>query len=414
MMSIRSLWLGVVMALISIQAFSQTSHMVDVTNNVFTPDELTIAPGDTVVWVNSQGNHNVNGTQATFPSNPESFGNEVGAGWTFRHVFTIPGSYDYRCDPHFSVGMVGKIEVQGLSAAAVTLNLTGMSPHLGQEIYFALIEASTGEVIDRISETVEESFSVVLSGVESGSSYYIDFFADHNGNGYYDAPPTDHAWRLELPDATGSEVLNFEHNTDFIDIQWKHRLRVRFDGMNPHLGQMLTLYVYDIANGIYIDTVVVPSIEEAKFDVESNVLEPMGSYRVDFYADFNGNGSYDAPPADHAWSLEPGVVTGDVDLEFTHNTDFTDIFATTGLVDREGDLGLSVYPNPADDYVTIEAESEIISVHLYDARGSVVRNLKEGRTRWVKLSLDGIEPGVYFLEIRSLDQQIKISRLLKQ
>lgn len=92
---------------------AQETHIISVTSNKFTPSTLEINPGDTVTWKNTQGNHNVNGTTSTYPSNPESFGNDVGSGWTFTHVFNTIGTYDYRCNPHFSFGMSGKIIVQG-------------------------------------------------------------------------------------------------------------------------------------------------------------------------------------------------------------------------------------------------------------------------------------------------------------
>lgn len=405
------------LAWLVIPLWAQTSHVVDVTNNVFTPDEITIAPGDTVIWTNSQGSHNVNGTQTTFPSNPESFGNATGVGWTFSHVFTVPGTYDYQCDPHVTFGMVGKVEVMDLSSSDVTVNLSGMTPHVGQEIYFALVDVATGKVVDRESEIVQESFSVNLSGLIPGRSYTVDFFSDHNSNNSYDVPPTDHAWRLELPNASGGEVLNFAHNTSFTDIRWKHRVRVRFEGMTPHVGQMLTLFVVDLATGQYLDTVVVAAIEDEKFDVESSVMEPGGSYRIDFYADHNGNGTYDTPPADHAWRLETGVAMGDVDLDFTHNTSFTDIFSTTGVRDRENDREndreLVLYPNPATSHVTIESEGEMEAAVLYDSRGSRVRSLENIRTKQLNLPLEGIEAGVYFLEIRFTDELKSIRRLVK-
>ena len=50
-------------------------------------------------------------TTATFPSNPASLGNSLGTGWTFTHVFTVPGTYDYQCDPHAGMGMTGKVIV---------------------------------------------------------------------------------------------------------------------------------------------------------------------------------------------------------------------------------------------------------------------------------------------------------------
>jgi predicted lipoprotein with Yx(FWY)xxD motif/plastocyanin len=322
---IRRSWILGLMAAMHFAAYGQTSHAVSVTSNVFTPDEITINVGDTVIWTNSQGSHNVNGTQANFPSNPESFGNTVGMGWVFSHVFTIAGNYDYRCDPHFSFGMTGKVEVKEVSIDTVTVNLSGMTPHVGQEMYFHLIDVATGKVIDRKSEIAQVSFSVKLGEIQPGKAYYVDFFADHNNNGQYDAPPVDHAWRLEIASASGGEVFEFMHNTNFTDIMWKHRLRVRFAGMNPHLGQMLTLYVRELPSGNYLDTVVVNPIENADFDVKSYILETGNSYTVDFYADHNGNGIYDAPPVDHAWRLETGETMGDLDIDFQHNTNFTDI-----------------------------------------------------------------------------------------
>ncbi len=411
---IEKVWALLLLAGIFAPVFGQRSHTVEVTSNVFTPDEVTISPGDTVIWINSQGSHNVNGTQVTFPANPESFGNAVGAGWTFQHVFTIPGTYDYQCDPHAGWGMVGKVRVEDNSGPGsdITVNLTAMNPHVGQEIYFALIDEATGDVIDRESETVQESFSVVLSGVVSGRSYRIDFFTDHNGNGYYDAPPTDHAWRLEVPDAQGGEILNFAHNTDFTDIQWKHRLRVRFEGMTPHLGQTLTLYVWDLVAGTYLDTVVTV-IEDAKFDVESHILQPGGTYQVDFFADHNGNGTYDAPPADHAWRLETGITMGDVDLDFTHNTNFTDIFGTTGL-GYNTDLKVDIFPNPASESIHIVAGEEILTVHLINSAGVVLRNINNVGTSHVVLPLDGIPAGLYFLEVKSPDLKQQMSRIVVQ
>lgn len=62
-----------------------------------------------MVWINSLGLHNVNGTINTFPDNPQSFGNSRGdAGWTYTFVFNISGEYSYRCDvdPDIMIGYI--------------------------------------------------------------------------------------------------------------------------------------------------------------------------------------------------------------------------------------------------------------------------------------------------------------------
>ncbi len=94
-------------------AWSQ-DYIVEVTSNVFTPKDLVIQVGETVEWRNVQGFHNVNGTTNTYPNNPESFGNggASSAAWTYQYTFTTPGVYDYQCDPHVGVGMVGTITVE--------------------------------------------------------------------------------------------------------------------------------------------------------------------------------------------------------------------------------------------------------------------------------------------------------------
>lgn len=96
---------------ISLASTAQTTHNVAVSSFSFTPSSLTIQVGDEVTWTNISGSHNVNGTQATFSSNPASFGNSVGAGWTYSFTFNIAGTYQYRCDPHSSQ-MQGTITVQ--------------------------------------------------------------------------------------------------------------------------------------------------------------------------------------------------------------------------------------------------------------------------------------------------------------
>ena len=94
--------------------------MVETEGMTFSPSSINIIVGDTVTFVNTGGSHNVNGTTASFPNNPESFGNTVGAGWTFTHVFNTAGNYDYWCDPH-APSMAGTISVSNSNNITHTL-----------------------------------------------------------------------------------------------------------------------------------------------------------------------------------------------------------------------------------------------------------------------------------------------------
>jgi hypothetical protein len=105
---------------------------------------------------------------------------------------------------------------------------------------------------------------------------------------------------------------------------WAQKATLQFSGMTPHLGQALSIRVVDKANGEEVGREKI-TIGTAAFEVPLWVLITGHSYRFDFYADFNKNGKYDAPPVDHAWRLEADNAAGNVVLAFSHNTNFTDI-----------------------------------------------------------------------------------------
>jgi hypothetical protein len=97
-----------------------------------------------------------------------------------------------------------------------------MEPHNGQTLRLWVNDKSTGSTLFNTEVTVSPEFDVVAEGLEDGKSYNIDFYADHNSNDVYDAPPTDHAWRLELNNVISDTLLTFSHNvnnfTDIFDV----------------------------------------------------------------------------------------------------------------------------------------------------------------------------------------------------
>lgn len=105
----------IVSIFISQNVYSIQHQVTATAGNNFMPANLTINIGDTVIWSNVGGGfHNINASQAIYPNNPESFLNSptpTNGNWTFQWVFTIAGTYDYQCDPHAGMGMVGEINV---------------------------------------------------------------------------------------------------------------------------------------------------------------------------------------------------------------------------------------------------------------------------------------------------------------
>lgn len=79
----------------------------------FSPEKLTIQPGDTVTFVNAQEDmHDV-----MFVNVPKGVDEMIMSpmkekeGDTFSHTFTVPGTYQFHCHPHEALGMKGTIIV---------------------------------------------------------------------------------------------------------------------------------------------------------------------------------------------------------------------------------------------------------------------------------------------------------------
>jgi plastocyanin len=99
---------------------AQTTHTVNAGSYYYNPTNLTIQVGDSVIWINDGGLHDVNGNTNSINNqpfnNPVTFDspstNSVGA-IIFAYKFTVPGTYNYDCSvgSHAANGMVGSIIV---------------------------------------------------------------------------------------------------------------------------------------------------------------------------------------------------------------------------------------------------------------------------------------------------------------
>jgi plastocyanin len=114
----RTILIGAAALLLSTHLAAAT-HQVQVISFRYEPSELTIQPGDTVVWTNTGGSHNVVADDGSFRNAVSS------AAWTFSRTFAAAGEFGYYCEPHGApqgIGMAGKIIVAGSAPAAFAIN----------------------------------------------------------------------------------------------------------------------------------------------------------------------------------------------------------------------------------------------------------------------------------------------------
>jgi plastocyanin len=82
---------------------------IDLGDNFFSPNSVTVRAGTTVVWHNRGGGenqHNVEAEDSSFRSGDVSSGN------TFAHTCSAPGRYAYVCSYHVPQGMTGEVIVE--------------------------------------------------------------------------------------------------------------------------------------------------------------------------------------------------------------------------------------------------------------------------------------------------------------
>ena len=182
----------VIMMIIFISSIvlSQTKYTVEVSNFVFTPSDLTIDVGDTVHWVNVQGNHNVVADDNSFRN-----GDPSTDPWTYDLVFTSPGSNPYYCELHGSSGgngMSGVVTVltpSDVSNETANVNSYKLMQNFpnpfnpSTKITFNLKES--GQVILTVYNLLGKEVTTLVNEKLASGTHSVDFDAATLNSGVY-------------------------------------------------------------------------------------------------------------------------------------------------------------------------------------------------------------------------------------
>ena len=112
--------LAVTCLMLSVQPSHAATHEVKMYNKdpdnkknrmVFVPRILKIQPGDTVKFISASKGHNTESIKGMLPAGVEKWKSKIGK--DFELTLNKPGIYGYKCTPHFGVGMVGLVVVEG-------------------------------------------------------------------------------------------------------------------------------------------------------------------------------------------------------------------------------------------------------------------------------------------------------------
>ena len=109
----RKVYFAFVAVLMSLSSFAATTIVTNA-GNTYTPADITITQGDTVLFNITNSHDVVEVSQATYNAN----GATSNGGFTLpfgggQLTGLAPGTYYYVCTPHAAIGMKGTITVNG-------------------------------------------------------------------------------------------------------------------------------------------------------------------------------------------------------------------------------------------------------------------------------------------------------------
>lgn len=232
-------------------------------------------------------------------------------------------------------------------------------------------------------------------------------------------------------DTASFGTTNFGINSHQREYKW----------LSPQLRFPVANLIGNVVGGVFI-----PQTIEYRDSVRlslSSIFAPVALFNADTTGvnlgdtvQFNNN-SVSLAPATYQWSISPSshtYVNGtnstsenpqvqfnavglyDVQLIATNSSgqdtlilsNYIDVRLAAALSAKQKSADLKVYPNPlrSDEEMVIEAETAIEGILLYDQLGRLVTRWQSNNKEKVNLSLQKLEPGLYYLQIDLDDDRI--------
>jgi plastocyanin len=359
---------------------------------LFIPRDITIEIGQTVRWTNVEDmeEHNVNGLQDVFPCNPQGFysGDAALGPWDYDLTFNSAGVYDYHCDPHFSLGMIGSVTVVDPNAP----------DYPGYEISLVHSEDINGNA-DSIGTLCE------LQGVVHGPNF---------------RPAGLQFTIIDVQSGTGINV--FKTGSDCYEVTEGDLIAVKgaiaqFNGLTELIPQA-QISVMSMGNALMqaqeIDVPINESLESTLVHLSGLTVDSIISTGASGWNLFGSNSqavSYlvrlDADVFSDASSYEGQIVdvTGIVG-QFDSEEPFTDGYQVVARGPQDIQIQVSVktlpnsaitiVPNPARDVVRFNTTETIEEVRIYTTAGQLVAQYETDRQ---DLNISQLAPGEYVLTI---------------
>ena len=360
-------------------------------NFVFSPKDVTINTGQVVQWKNLGGQHNINGTTATFPTNPESFTNGApsSSSWVYSYIFNTAGTYQYQCDVHAGGGMKGTVTVVDNSqypdlsiVDASATNANGVLQKLGEKctlhgIVYGINIRATGlqfVIIDNANNgiavfnstsnfgyTVVEGDDVTIKGTLdqfNGLAQIVVAEITKNSSDNNLVNPDLVTALAEIDESSLLKVINL----DYVDVtEWKG------DGtsFNVRMTDGATEFLVRIDNDVDLSTLPAPP-------APVNVTGLLGQFDS-------------SSPFTEGYQLLP-----------RYAADMESINAVQDINES-----IKLYPNPASNLIFYDAVEGLLGLSIFNLEG---KKMREVRALNGRIDISDLNKGQYVLQFTFKDQ----------
>jgi plastocyanin len=172
----------------------QTKHIIEVSDFEFTPSDINITVGDTVLWQWIEGMHTTTSDAVTGPDTWDAIIDQFNP--TFSIVITAPGLHRYYCIPHGGpngIGMAGTINASNIASAIEDNSIIPASFSLFQnypnpfnpETNIKFIISKKELVSLKVYNILGNEVAVLLNEVKPAGLYIVKLNGENLSSGVY-------------------------------------------------------------------------------------------------------------------------------------------------------------------------------------------------------------------------------------
>ncbi len=83
------------------------------------------------------------------------------------------------------------------------------------------------------------------------------------------------------------------------------------------------------------------------------------------------------------------------------------------VTSKTSKAGIKIFPNPVSDFMTLESSVEINDIGVYNAENLIIKNIPGGFSKNLKIDFSSFGPGIYFLRVRTTDENFVSLKFIK-